>query len=203
MLCQQYTQLVQDLTNKYGVKISMKKFFKKNKKEEGQAMLEFVLVIPVFLLCLFMIIDFGWLFFNYITIENSARNAARVACVEYTDVCFNQPEGGGDKVPAGTKVYSTKKVDYDSYTLQEKHIVDEVNHTVTDPKNVQSITVTYTADTNLGAGDIATFEGRVKGDVQVVVKYKIFVFSPILGSNGMNKILTSTSTFRVESNGTG
>ena len=49
-------------------------------------MLEFVLVLPVFALILFMVLDYGWLFINYIEVSNTSRNAARIACVEYETV---------------------------------------------------------------------------------------------------------------------
>ena len=57
------------------------KYRLKRKNEEGQSMLEFVLVLPVFALILFMVLDYGWLFINYIEVSNTSRNAARIACV--------------------------------------------------------------------------------------------------------------------------
>ena len=44
------------------------KYRLKRKNEEGQSMLEFVLVLPVFALILFMVLDYGWLFINYIEV---------------------------------------------------------------------------------------------------------------------------------------
>ena len=60
--------------------------YRLKKKEEGQSIIEFVLVLPIFAIILFLILDYGCLFVNYIEVENSARNAARIACVEYTNV---------------------------------------------------------------------------------------------------------------------
>lgn len=57
----------------------------------GQALVEFALVIPVFLLLIFGIIDAGRLIYTYNAVSNSARNAARVAIVNQaasgTDTC--------------------------------------------------------------------------------------------------------------------
>ena len=53
--------------------------YRLKKKEEGQSIIEFVLVLPIFAIILFLILDYGWLFVNYIEVENSARNAARIA----------------------------------------------------------------------------------------------------------------------------
>ena len=60
----------------------MKKcFFKKYRREEGQAMVEFALILPIFLLILCGIIDFGWLFYNQLSLNNACREGARYAVV--------------------------------------------------------------------------------------------------------------------------
>ena len=60
----------------------MKKQIKsKGKSEDGQAMVEFALVLPVFLLILCGIIDFGWLFYNQLSLNNACREGARYAVV--------------------------------------------------------------------------------------------------------------------------
>lgn len=45
-------------------------------RSRGQALVEFALILPVFLLLLVIAIDFGRLFFTYIQINNAAREAA-------------------------------------------------------------------------------------------------------------------------------
>lgn len=49
--------------------------------ESGQAMLEFALILPIFLLILCGIIDFGWLFYNQLALNNICREGARYAIV--------------------------------------------------------------------------------------------------------------------------
>jgi len=49
----------------------------------GQAMVEFALVLPILLLLLCGIIDFGWLYYNQITLNNAAREGARYAVIHY------------------------------------------------------------------------------------------------------------------------
>jgi len=51
------------------------------KREDGQSLVEFALVIPIFLLVLFAIVDFGMAFHAWITIANSAREGARMGSV--------------------------------------------------------------------------------------------------------------------------
>ena len=50
-------------------------------REKGQATVEFALVIGLLLLLLFGIIDFSRLVFNYATMSNGVREAARYAVV--------------------------------------------------------------------------------------------------------------------------
>lgn len=64
----------------------MKKLIKIwRQREEGQAMVEFALILPIFLLILCGIIDFGWLFYNQLTLNNACREGARYAVVNTAD----------------------------------------------------------------------------------------------------------------------
>ena len=49
--------------------------------EKGQALVEFTLLVPIFLLLLFAIVDFGMGFHAWITVTNSAREGARLGAV--------------------------------------------------------------------------------------------------------------------------
>lgn len=60
----------------------MKRFLK---SERGQSMVEFALVLPILLLLLCGIIDFGWVFAQKIEINNSCREAARYTAIHYND----------------------------------------------------------------------------------------------------------------------
>ena len=53
------------------------------KEEKGQAMVEFALVLPILLCLLCGILDFGWLYYNQITLNNAAREGARYAVIHY------------------------------------------------------------------------------------------------------------------------
>ncbi len=52
--------------------------------EKGQALAEFALLIPIFLILLFAIVDFGMGFHSWITVTNSAREGARLGAVQAT-----------------------------------------------------------------------------------------------------------------------
>ena len=53
------------------------------KRERAQTTAEFVVVLPLIILLLFLMIDFGWLLKNWIVVTNTAREAAR--CVSVSD----------------------------------------------------------------------------------------------------------------------
>src|SRR5688500_2434831 len=54
---------------------------KKGRRERGQSLVELALVIPIFFVLVFGIVDFGLGLKAWITITNSAREAARYAAV--------------------------------------------------------------------------------------------------------------------------
>jgi len=57
---------------------------RQSKGEGGQTLVEFTLVLPIFLLVMFAIVDFGMAFHAWITVTNSAREGARVGAVRAT-----------------------------------------------------------------------------------------------------------------------
>src|SRR3989337_3484642 len=58
---------------------------RKRKGEKGQALVEFALLVPIFLLLLFAIVDFGMGFYSWITVTNAAREGARLGVVLATE----------------------------------------------------------------------------------------------------------------------
>lgn len=54
---------------------------RRRRRERGQSLVEFALVIPLFLVLLFGIIDFGLGLKSWIAITNSARESARYAAI--------------------------------------------------------------------------------------------------------------------------
>jgi hypothetical protein len=90
--------------------------FPRNKK--GQSMVELALVLPVLLLILCGIIEFGWIFSNTILANNACREAARYAAVHFYDdgltavqtyadsiaVSYNNAFDTSIPMPAGEKI---------------------------------------------------------------------------------------------------
>jgi hypothetical protein len=55
---------------------------KGEKGQKGQALVEFALLVPIFLILMFAIVDFGMGFYSWITVTNSAREGARIGAVQ-------------------------------------------------------------------------------------------------------------------------
>jgi Flp pilus assembly protein TadG len=58
---------------------------KPRRRSRGQALVEFALVLPVFILLLAGMIDFGFAFYSYMTVINGARVGARAAIINPAD----------------------------------------------------------------------------------------------------------------------
>ena len=54
------------------------------KKEDGQAVVELAITLPILIMILCAIVDFGWLFTNQNSIDNCSREGARFAIVHST-----------------------------------------------------------------------------------------------------------------------
>jgi Flp pilus assembly protein TadG len=64
--------------------MNVERLSKIRRAQEGQAMVEFALVLPLLLLLIMGIIQFGILFNNYVTLTDAVRAGARQAAVSRT-----------------------------------------------------------------------------------------------------------------------
>ncbi len=67
------------------LKLIRRRTEKGQRGEKGQALVEFALLVPIFLMLLFAIVDFGMGFHSWITVTNSAREGARLGAVQATE----------------------------------------------------------------------------------------------------------------------
>lgn len=179
---------------------------RKKKKESGQAVVEFAIVLPLFLLLVMGIIDFGWFFYNYTVFENSARNGARFACVEYTELGYDEVT----KTLAANNVYSITKdangafvAADDLENTDEEDIIAAVCKTLPTSARDVKVYVTYSYDNKMrNDNDMEHYivTDRSTGDVTVTVTGKIKVLTPVLGitADHMMKDINTQSTFKVE-----
>ena len=59
------------------------------REEAGQSLVEFAMILPVFLLLLFALVDFGRGFYSWMIVTNAAREGARAAAVGLNDAAIN------------------------------------------------------------------------------------------------------------------
>lgn len=57
----------------------------RTREEAGQSLVEFAMILPVFLLLLFALVDFGRGFYSWMIVTNAAREGARAAAVGLND----------------------------------------------------------------------------------------------------------------------
>ncbi len=59
------------------------------KTETGQTLVEFALVLPMLLILMFGIVDFGRAFYTWLTVTNAAREGARVGATQMDTSTIN------------------------------------------------------------------------------------------------------------------
>jgi Flp pilus assembly protein TadG len=100
------------------------------KKEDGQSMVEFALILPLLILLLCGILDFGWIFGNQLTLNNAGREAARYTAINY------------DEAQAPTSTYNFNLAD--SVLRNRASLMNNANLVVTLTRNGSAITVSAT-----------------------------------------------------------
>ena len=79
------------------------------KKQKGQAVLEFALVLPFFLMLCFGILFAGLLFSDYLTLSNLARESARAASIQGNDY-YQAIQDAGKSQKLLTRLYSLNSI---------------------------------------------------------------------------------------------
>ena len=121
------------------------------KRERGQSLVEFALIIPIFIILVFGIIDFGMGLRAYITVTQATREGARYAAVGNPAGTFTS--GGSGQCNGTTTTSTVGKV---CSTLNGMNLT-----------NVQTVTVTYP-------------DGNVPGNsVRVHAEYDYHYITPV------------------------
>lgn len=111
-----------------------------HKRESGQSLAELALVLPILLVILCGIIDFGWIYYNQITLNNAAREGARYAVIHY------DPNVDW-------------KAEAESRMINDMVGVDSATAIVSDPVE-QQITASVTANPKILTGFTSTILGK-------------------------------------------
>lgn len=147
---------------------------KKVKSEEGQALVEFALVLPLLLLIICGMMDFGWLFYNQLNVDNCARETARAICTE----CRDDSKSTADILSDATNI--VKSNIYNEDTLPEPGGVkvvylDSQGNEIDDPNIAENVKVT----------------------VKINMPVWTFVLQTICQSD--TRVVSSSATYKIES----
>lgn len=63
--------------------MSRSRTLRKGRGDEGAALVEFALIMPLLFLLIFGIIEFGWAFGQYLDVRHGSREASRLVAVNY------------------------------------------------------------------------------------------------------------------------
>lgn len=92
------------------------------RREDGVALVEFALFLPVFLLAFFVIVEFGRTFFSYQGAVSGVRDATRYAARTLdSDICVGEADGGGGVINIARR--NSPDV---FYSIVERNLINEV-----------------------------------------------------------------------------
>ena len=138
----------------------MLNFVKKHlKNEAGQAVVELALTLPILLMILCGIIDFGWLITNQNAIDHSAREGARYAIVHATDT------GAVAAIQAYTRVVAPDYLD--------DTIVISVSFTNTTNPKLGDVIVAVSDDVNVLTPIVGVFTNGQKINLSSSCRMKV------------------------------
>jgi len=113
----------------------MTKCFPAKKDERGQSLVEAALVLPIFILVLCGILDFGWLLSNQLMVNNGSRDGARYAIVNSDSASLQTLVA--TRVRTNPGLSSTTDV---TVTVTKVPTTDPTDISVTVVKNVRVLT---------------------------------------------------------------
>jgi len=119
--------------SKHKATAQLQQLIRKLRRSDGQAIVEFVLVLPLIVTLVFVIVQLGITFNNYLQVTDAARvgaRAAAVARVNGQDACTAAQTAVGNIVNLTNNTFKV------SCVCNPCNAGDQVSVTVTDPWNV-------------------------------------------------------------------
>jgi len=152
-----------------------------SRRDRGASAVEFALIMPLFFILLFGIVDFGWFFFNQHTIQYATREGVRLALV-----------GGTLKNPDGSSM------------SREASIIKEIKDSAAaavNPANLRISIFPVKADdySDPNDWDTADPDAGAGGDfMRVRVRYTYQYLTPMIGTFLSDKIIQAEALYRNE-----
>lgn len=148
---------------------------KNSRNEKGQAMVEMAIVLPILLLVLFGIIEFGWIFYNKLSVENGTREAGRYTGIHYGEYVTGYKYKGNLMWDIGDDKNSTA-VKVARQIIEDRH----------PGMNMSNLSVTVAVD--------AVDNTKIK----VTSRYTIKLFTPYMIMLADPFVIESISEVRIE-----
>jgi Flp pilus assembly protein TadG len=163
-----------------------------SRRHRGQGLVEFAVVLPIFLVMLFGIVDFGRVIWATNSLTNAATEATRFAIVHGgspSDTCPVGPRGPLANVPA-----ATSSCPYPSDSKQSIYDLAR-NYAIAGGSSV-TVTVCYAAPGTTCSGDTDTGTNARGNSVTVVITSTLSLVTPSLLGMG-NYAISGRSTMLV------
>lgn len=147
----------------------------KTKRQKGAAVVEFAVILPLLLLILFGIVEFGFLLYNQAMLTNASREGARAGIVAQT------PRRSTAYITGIVNNYTANfLVNFKSGTDPVVATTVKVNDVEADPSSVGMVS----------AEDYLT--------VELSYDYHFLLIDNLVSGIGINKTLHASSTMRAE-----
>ncbi|NNE79409.1 MAG: pilus assembly protein [Silicimonas sp.] len=109
-------------------------FARFRRQEDGVALVEFAIFLPLFVFSFFVIVEFSRTFFSYQGAVVGVRDAARYAARTFDPgLCIGEANGGG-----GTATIGTAALPDTTYNIIERNMVNEIAAL---PENIRIVSV--------------------------------------------------------------
>ncbi len=108
---------------------------RRGRGDEGAALVEFAIIVPIFFLLVFGIIEFGWAFFQQLDVRHGAREASRLVAVNYKTTASPSPSDQTTQIvnEVCSRMDSGKNISVQITQLGSPAVGDEFRVTVTKP----------------------------------------------------------------------
>lgn len=127
-------------------------------KQKGQSIIEFALVLPLFLLLVFGLFYIGMFFADYLTLSSIARSSAREAAIISSDDYY---QNNYQKI---REKYKDEKLPMDIFKWQATSIKHfNINY----DKDSHNVQVTMKADLNTQGSQLGNIVSRLAGGMKL------------------------------------
>ena len=152
--------------------------------DRGASMVEFALVLPLLILIIFGIVEFGYLFAQHLDVRHGAREGARMASVNYDPAAW-----GGTSIVAGQNQLNVlikdtcARMDFADNASVTISLVDDTGTSTQDNQPGDYIQVTVSATPEQITGLFAPVIDPITLDSTVSMRIES-AFAPVLAMSG-------------------